>query len=156
MTETRKDYLAALIFMFIGVLVLVSSVFIKNPGLSEMGPREFPRFIGICMVVLSAVLMLKTAYKGRKNREQVRSVKETGKADQMEKGGEIRALAIAGICLVYAIAFTVLGYFVSTFLAITGICLLFREKRLYVFPVLYMTAVVIWLGFTYLLSIHLP
>lgn len=163
MSETRKDFISSLIFFLIGIGVLISATFIADPGLSEMGPREFPNFIGTCMIVLSVVLFAKTAVTCRNagNQKQKESGSGTGAADggQEKKDGsrnEWRALAIAVVCLLYAAAFTTLGYFVSTFLAITLICLLFREKRIWVYPLLYVVAVVIWMGFTYLLSIRLP
>lgn len=158
MSETRKDYISSLIFFAIGIGVLVSATFIKDPGLSEMGPREFPNFIGICMIVLSVALFAKTAFTDRKQRQADRAEgtvrTETGGEDSTKN--ELRAIAIAAVCLLYAVTFTTLGYFISTFLAITLICLIFREKRIWVYPLLYAVAVVIWMGFTYLLSIRLP
>lgn len=158
MSETRKDFISSLIFFLMGIGVLISATFIKNPGLSEMGPREFPNFIGVCMMVLSVALFAKTAYANRKMKqaggEEHVSCGQTGGKDHTKN--ERRALAIAAICLFYAVSFTTLGYFVSTFLAITFICLLFREKRIWVYPLLYAVAVMIWMGFTYLLSIRLP
>lgn len=153
MSETRKDYIASLIFFLIGMGVLVSAQLIKDPGLSEMGPREFPRFIGICMVLLSGVLFLKTRKQQADSPEKAAgSPEELGE----DRKNELRALALAAICLLYAVLFTTLGYFISTFAAITFTCLLFREKRIWVYPLLYAVSVVIWLGFTYLLAIRLP
>lgn len=158
MSETRKDFIAAILFFLMGIGVNVSALMIKDPGLSEMGPREFPRFIGTCMMVLSMALFLKTVSVYQKQKKAGLSGELAGKK---EGGGitgrdEARALLIAGICLLYAVTFTVFGYFISTFLAITLICMLFREKRLWVYPLLYVSALVIWLGFTFLLSIRLP
>lgn len=158
MSENRKDFISSLIFFLMGIGVLVSATFIKDPALSEMGPREFPNFIGICMIVLSAALFVKTFCAERKRKQADRTeravcVEPAGKENTKN---ELRALAIAVVCLLYAVTFTTLGYFISTFLAITLICLLFREKRIWVYPLLYAVAVVIWLGFTYLLSIRLP
>lgn len=155
MSETRKDFIASVIFFLMGIGVNVSALMIKDPGLSEMGPREFPRFIGTCMMVLSVVLFLKTVYL-RQKQTKAAPQEAGGKKEGITGKDELRALAIAGICLLYAVAFTTLGYFVSTFLAVTLICLLFREKRLWVYPLLYFQALVIWLGFTFLLSIRLP
>lgn len=70
MSETRKDFIAAILFFLMGIGVNVSALMIKDPGLSEMGPREFPRFIGTCMMVLSMALFLKTVsvYQKQKKR----------------------------------------------------------------------------------------
>lgn len=162
MSETRKDLIASLIFFLMGIGVLLSAAFIKDPGLSGMGPGKFPDFIGICMILLSAALFTKTAYVmwkqkpegGHKN--SACAGQDSREDSREDTKNEWRAVLIAGICLLYALTFTVLGYFVSTFLAITFICLLFREKRIWVYPLLYVVAGIIWLGFTYLLSIRLP
>lgn len=158
MSETRKDFISSLIFFLLGIGVLISTLYISDPGISAMGPREFPRFIGTCMIVLSAALFVKTAFTARREKQEGGREKAAPVSQENTMIGrdEGRALAIAGICLLYAVTFTTLGYFVSTFIAIILICILFREKRIWVYPLLFAVAVVIWLGFTYLLSIRLP
>lgn len=158
MTETKKDYISSIVFFLIGIGVLVSAAYIDDPELSAMGPREFPKFIGTCMVVLSTVLFVKTVYISGKHKQADDCEKPVyEKKDNKEaRNNELRALAIAVICLLYAVTFTTLGYFLSSFIAIILIAVLFHEKRKWVYPLLFAVAVVIWLGFTYLLAIRLP
>ena len=60
------------------------------------------------------------------------------------------------IILVYSAVFEFLGYFPSTLLAATAILALFRVKKIWAYPIVYVVTVVIWAGFTFLLSVRLP
>ena len=55
-----------------------------------------------------------------------------------------------------AVLFEFLGYFPSTLLAATAILILFRVKKIWAYPIVYVAAVAVWAGFTYLLSVRLP
>ena len=59
MSQYKKDMIASFFFLILGALVLISvPLTIQDPGVSVMGPRVFPYFIGACMVILSLALML--------------------------------------------------------------------------------------------------
>ena len=138
MSQYKKDMIASFFFLILGALVLILvPLTIQDPGVSVMGPRVFPYFIGACMVILSLALMLTTIVKHR-------------------KADELRALLLAAVILVYAALFQILGYFISTLLAATVILLIFRVKKIWAYPVVYAAAVAIWAGFTFLLSVRLP
>ena len=54
MSQYKKDMIASFFFLILGALVLISvPLTIQDPGVSVMGPRVFPYFIGACMVILS-------------------------------------------------------------------------------------------------------
>ena len=85
------------------------------------------------------------------------SVLDERDAEVIEQAAdELRALLLAGVILVYAALFQILGYFISTLLAATVILLIFRVKKIWAYPVVYAAAVAIWAGFTFLLSVRLP
>ena len=131
--------IASFFFLILGALVLISvPLTIQDPGVSVMGPRVFPYFIGACMVILSLALMLTTIVKHRK----AGGADSTGTFASEEE--RKRAL------------FQILGYFISTLLAATVILLIFRVKKIWAYPVVYAAAVAIWAGFTFLLSVRLP
>mgnify|MGYP003379685786 CR=1 FL=1 len=149
MSQYKKDMIASFFFLILGALVLISvPLTIQDPGVSVMGPRVFPYFIGACMVILSLALMLTTIVKHRK----------AGGAEERKRAlrDELRALLLAAVILVYAALFQILGYFISTLLAATVILLIFRVKKIWAYPVVYAAAVAIWAGFTFLLSVRLP
>ena len=140
MSQYKKDMIASFFFLILGALVLISvPLTIQDPGVSVMGPRVFPYFIGACMVILSMALMLTS------EEERKRALRD-----------ELRALLLAAVILVYAALFQILGYFISTLLAATVILLIFRVKKIWAYPVVYAAAVAIWAGFTFLLSVRLP
>ena len=69
---------------------------------------------------------------------------------------ELRAFAALIIMLVYAVLFDKIGYFASTFLAITAFLLLLRVKNIWSYVISYAVGAAIWAAFTYLLAVHLP
>ena len=153
MSQYKKDMIASFFFLILGALVLISvPLTIQDPGVSVMGPRVFPYFIGACMVILSLALMLTTIVKHRK----AGGADSTGTfASEEERKralrDELRALLLAAVILVYAALFQILGL-----LAATVILLIFRVKKIWAYPVVYAAAVAIWAGFTFLLSVRLP
>ena len=53
MSQFKKDLIASFVFLIFGAFVLISvPLTIDDPGVSVMGPRVFPYFIGTCMVLL--------------------------------------------------------------------------------------------------------
>lgn len=156
MSQTKKDIISSFVFLILGAFVLISvPLTINDPGVSIMGPRVFPRFIGICMVVLGLILLVSTIMKQRKT---IATQGDT-RSDEEKKvalRNELRALGLAAIILAYSALFQILGYFLSTFLAITAILVLFRVKKVIVYPILYAVAFAVWAGFTFLLSVRLP
>ncbi len=158
MSQYKKDIISSLMFLILGALVLISvPMTIKDPGISVMGPRVFPTFIGVCMVLLSLALLAITLFKGRKE-NAARQAEGTLTEEERKTAlrDELRAVALALIILAYSALFQTLGYFLSTFLATTAILLLFRVKKVWVYPIIYAVAFLIWLGFTVLLSVRLP
>lgn len=163
MSKTQKDLLSSLLFLGLGIMVLVSvPLTIKDPGVTGVGPRAFPNFIGACFVLLSLVLLLQTVLKVRRTRQEQADTAEAADAApslQMRvqtRADELRVAATAAIMLLYALLFERLGYFLSTGLMITGLLVLFKTRKWHYYLISYGIAAAIWLGFTYLLSVQLP
>ena len=157
MSEFKKDMISALVFLVLGIAVLISvPLTIVDPQISVMGPRVFPNFIGISMVVLSLALMLQTLLKAKKNGEFKKSTAKTAEEKKSNMSNQMRALLMAGIALLYAFTLEPLGYFVSTFIASTLTLLLFKVKKWWAYPLIYAVAFLIWLAFTTLLYVRLP
>lgn len=67
MSQYKKDLISSFVFLIFGAFVLISvPLTIDDPGVSVMGPRVFPYFIGTCMVLLSLALLAITLVKHRK------------------------------------------------------------------------------------------
>ena len=158
MSQFKKDLISSFVFLAFGALVLIAvPLTIKDPGVSVMGPQVFPTFIGVCMVALSLALLAVTLVKHRK---EAAAREQAGAGAPGERKAalrdELRAVVLALIVLAYSALFQTLGYFLSTLLATTAILLLFRVKKVWIYPLIYAVAFLVWLGFTMLLSVRLP
>lgn len=164
MTEYKKNLLSGLVFLVIGLAVIIAApLAIKDPQVSAVGPRAFPVFIGWAMVIISIALMGQTMFKQKKAGlplwEKKQSVELTPEEAAQKKEAlrnEIRAFAALAIMLAYALLFDKIGYFASTFLAITAYLVLLRVKNIWSYVISYGIGVAIWAAFTYLLSVRLP
>lgn len=158
MSQYKKDLIASFVFLIFGAFVLISvPLTIDDPGVSVMGPRVFPYFIGTCMVLLSLVLLVITLIKHRKAAgSDTQTTYATAEERKTALRDELRAIILAVIILVYSAVFELLGYFPSTILASTAILVLFRVKKIWAYPIVYAVAVAVWAGFTFLLSVRLP
>lgn len=158
MSQFKKDLIASFVFLIFGAFVLISvPLTIDDPGVSIMGPRVFPYFIGTCMVLLSLALLAITLVKHRKAAgSDIKTTYTTEEERKTALRDELRAIALAVIILVYSAIFEFLGYFPSTLLAATAILLLFRVKKIWAYPIVYAVTVAIWAGFTFPLSVRLP
>ncbi|MBQ9197390.1 MAG: tripartite tricarboxylate transporter TctB family protein [Clostridia bacterium] len=161
MTEYRKNILSGLIFLVIGIVVLVATpLAVKDPQVSAVGPRAFPSFIGGAMVALSLALIGQAIYRQHKAGLPLLNIigERRKDADEKREGlkNETRAFIALAIMLIYAILFDKIGYFASTFLAITAYLLLLRVKSVWSYAISYAVGGAIWAAFTYLLSVRLP
>ena len=162
MTEYKKNLISGLVFMLIGIIVLVAApIYIKDPQVSAVGPRAFPQFIGWAMVVISAALIGQAAYKQHRAGLPLIEKKEKqectdGSTKKAAVYNELRAFGALLIMLAYAFLFDKIGYFASTFLAVTAYLLLLRVKSIWSYLISYAVGVAIWAAFTYLLAVHLP
>ena len=111
---------------------------IKDPKISVMGPRVFPYFIGICMILLSLALLAVTLVKHYKENVGETAAKECSpEVRRAALRDELRAVALAAIILLYSAFFATLGYFVSTLAVSTAILLLFRVRKIWAYPVVF-------------------
>ena len=161
MTEYKKNILSGLFFLIIGVVIIILTPFaVEDPQVSAVGPREFPSFIGWAMVLISLTLIGQAMYKQHKTGQVIFAFKESSseKKDRDKESikNELRAFTALIIMLGYAISFDKIGYFASTFLAVTAYLFLLRVRRIWSYVISYAVAGCIWAAFTYLLSVHLP
>lgn len=163
MSKTTKDFLSAALFLALGIIVMVFvPITIKDPGVTGVGPRTFPYFIGVCFILLSVTLGAQTLRK-REKTAPTESVEQSVESDSdlvpvkdSVKRDELRVVASALVMLLYAIFFEKLGYFVSTGLMITAFLALLGTKKWHHYVISYGLALLVWAGFKFLLSVQLP
>ena len=77
MSQYKKDLISSFLFLIFGALVVAAvPLTIKDPKISVMGPRVFPYFIGICMILLSLALLAVTLVKHYKENVGETAAKE--------------------------------------------------------------------------------
>lgn len=140
--------------MILGIaLIIFIPASIPLSEATEIGPRAFPYFIAVSMILLSALLLVSTLFQYRKQRPQ--KEKSVEKAPECLHN-EIRALILFIIVLLYIFLFDKIGYFLSTFLASTLTLLLFRVKKVWYYLIVYAAGAGIYFAFTKLLFVMLP
>jgi putative tricarboxylic transport membrane protein len=87
-------------------------------------PKTFPRFVGICLFILSAILVMQGTLAVRK-----------GLADEPAKPTIDKAILTRLLCgifigYIYTQLLPIVGYVVATLPFIAGIMLVFNEKRM--------------------------
>lgn len=104
--------------------VVVFALTYQFPGQTlAFSPKIFPRFISVCLFMISALLLAQGIVGVRKNASGKR-VKLT-----INKAFLIRFFSCILIAYAYTRLLTVTGYVVATPLFIAGIMLLFNEKK---------------------------
>lgn len=153
MSKYQKSMISSLVFTVLGVvLLIVIPVSVDAGTMSAVGPRTFPYFIAVCMIVLSLMLAMTTYLENKKSSGKSKS----GNVELTEWKNELRALLLVVVVLLYVLTFDALGYFVSTFIASTLMLLIFRTKNIIHYLVVYGAAIAIYLAFTKLLYVMLP
>lgn len=121
----------------IAIFALIPSQ-IKNAGGGVVGPRAFPHFLSILLMVCSAVLIIQNLSRRRKSgaEAQPRSTGETGGEEdgiQTRQKGITFALGIFALLVLYALAMRWAGYVAASllFLMILLYLLGVRKKQLY-------------------------
>ena len=158
MSQYKKDMIASFFFLILGALVLISvPLTIQDPGVSVMGPRVFPYFIGACMVILSLALMAHhhcEAPQGGRRRQHgnlcLRGGEKAGPAGRA--AGASAGRCDSGLCGTVSDS----GVFYLHASGSHRYSAYFRVKKIWAYPVVYAAAVAIWAGFTFLLSVRLP
>jgi len=161
MTQFKKDMLSALVFLVIGIAVLISTpaTIVQEDVTFGVGARTFPYFIGGCMTALSVILGIITLLKQRKLVKAGKAEKPAQVSDEQKKTNlinELRALGTAAVCILYAWVFDKVSFFISTFVLITALLVIFKVKKPMSYIICYVAGVAIWACFTYFFSVRLP
>lgn len=168
MSSYQKNMLSGLIFLLLGVaLLIIIPISVDEGAMSSVGPRAFPQFIAVSMVLLSCLLMASSWHGQRKRADgarpqavQVQQPAAEGEqpvlaAKKESVRDEGRAFILIAIILLYILTFDKLGYLLSTFLASTLTLVLFRVKKTGYYLVVYASAAAIYFAFTKLLFVML-
>ena len=104
MTNKNKNIICSVLFLALGAALIILSSGLKNTIRNDVGPGYVPKFIGICMMVVSgAKLVLSLLDKSK-----------TGKAVEKMNGDIVGGLGTVGLMIAYAFAFEKVGFIVTS------------------------------------------
>ena len=141
----KFDRTAGIAFLLIGILFVVESQRISESAYgSAVGPKVFPMWLGIILILLSARLIYETfKYKSE----------QTGKEQLQYK----KFLVIFVSALLYAFLLEIIGYVLSTFLfLLVAFQTMERGKIIYSLAISVLFSVGIYYLFSELLGGSLP
>ena len=141
----KFDRIAGIAFLLIGILFVVESQRISESAYgSAVGPKVFPMWLGIILILLSARLIYETfKYKSE----------QTGKEQLQYK----KFLIIFVSALLYAFLLEIIGYVLSTFLfLLVAFQTMERGKIIYSLAISVLFSVGIYYLFSELLGGSLP
>ena len=141
----KFDRIAGISFLLIGILFVVESQRISDSAYgSAVGPKVFPMWLGIILILLSARLIYETfKYKSEK----------TGKEQLQYK----KFLIIFVSALLYAFLLEIIGYVLSTFLfLLVAFQTMEKGKIMYSLAISVLFSVGIYYLFSELLGGSLP
>lgn len=146
LTPSERFNVAGLFGIGLGVVLLMSTTAIPEAS------AAFPRLLGYAMVVLGSVEVLRSAILGPNRAERLeQEVKETARAPVWP------VLIFVAATLSYVMVLPVVGFYVTTFVFLTGTMLLMGVRKVFVWlgvPVLLLA--VVYFFFTMQLGAPLP
>ena len=137
------DRIIAILILIFSVCYIVATMRLpKTPVFTLIGPRDFPFFVGISLILSSLALILK-------------SFKERRKTDQSAaRKGNVFFVTLAIIGYILVLRFT--GYIISTFLFLITVLLVLNRGKVYLNVVIAVVSAVVAYFLIKTLQVSLP
>ncbi len=144
---------------------------IRNVGGSAVGPRAFPYFLSVMLMICSAGLALQSFMEGKHQAAKAPSgdvgekpareadAESGGKAGvkpDRKPGGAAFAVLFFAILLVYALAMRVVGYVIASFLFLPVMLALLGVRKKLLYLLLIPIVLVVYAVFSMVLHVQLP
>ena len=104
MTNKNKDIICSVLFLAFGAAMFILASGLKNTIRNDVGPGYVPKFIGVCMMIVSGAKLILSLFDKSK----------TGKAVEKMNGDIVGGLGTVGLMVAYAWAFAKVGFIVSS------------------------------------------
>lgn len=152
----KKDIVWGGILLALGaaIFVLIPGQ-IKNVKGSAVGPRAFPYFLAVLLMLCSAVLIIQGLGRQRKSRADGVSGAKTDETRESWKSVGF-ALGIFALLVLYAFVMRIIGYVPASLVFLMGMLYLLevRKKRLYVLMI--PIVLIVYAVFRMFLHVQLP
>ena len=146
----KKEILLSIFFMVISMTIYILTYQFPRQTIA-LSPTAFPRFISVCLCILSVALLIQGIAGSKKDSEQ-KKVQST-----IYKVFTLKLLLMILLAFFYTRILPIAGYVVATPPLIAGNMLLFNEKRsIRIIAVSIITTVVLYVLFRMVFKIPLP
>ena len=146
----KKEIFLSIVFMVISMTIYILTYQFPQQTVA-LSPKVFPRFVSICLFILSVTLLIQGIAGVKKDSEQ-KKVELT-----LNKIFIIRLLLMIILAFFYTRILPLAGYLVATPPFLAGAMLLFNEKRWFrVMAVSIITTALLYILFRIVFKVFLP
>ena len=132
------------------VLIFFTLTFQFPETTIALSPTVFPRFVSVCLFILSLILLLQGIKKQVTESEQSNNI-------QFNKAFVFRFILMVTVAIFYLLIINKTGYLVATPIFIAGSMLIFNEKKLYrIILVSVVTTFILYFVFRIIFRVPLP
>ena len=156
MDKIQKNITGSIIFIILGITIwLLIPIYVPEDTVTVMGASFFPRFIAIAMIVFSTILLVISVVQLKKDA----FIKEDIPGEKQEKVSNrdrFNGVGIFIISVLYMLMINKIGFLISTYIAVTSMLILFRERKIINYVIVYSIILIVYYVFTHLLLVQFP
>lgn len=146
----KKEIILSIILIIISIIVYILT-FQFPPQTVALSPTAFPRFVSVCLLIFSLILLIQ-GIMGVKNVPLQKNIKF-----KLNKTFIMKLMLMTFLAFLYTRFITIAGFIVATPPFIAGNMLLFNEKRsVWILAVSIMTTILLYVLFRMVFKIPLP
>jgi len=154
MSPQKINRIFGIFFFVLGIFIWFAIPYqIKEPGITTIGPRFFPRTISIMLMIASIALVLETFLKSKKNIDNNKIKEEKFELNLKE---EVRVILLFFSMIAYAFLLPILGFILSSIFIMGVDLFLLKVRKWYFYLILIVLVLLIYYIFKNLLYVQLP
>jgi putative tricarboxylic transport membrane protein len=143
-----NDAVSGALIAILGIAVVAYSRTFPSMLSQSVGPALFPTIIGVGFIALGAVMVM----TGRRTKTPLVAFD----AWVRSRAAALKFLLVIGALVFYVSVLNVLGFFLTAFVLLTGLCLAFGVRRRLILPLSIAAILAIHYAFYSLLRVPLP
>ncbi|MCG8499003.1 MAG: tripartite tricarboxylate transporter TctB family protein [Firmicutes bacterium] len=156
MDKIQKNITGSIIFIILGITIwLLIPIYVPEDTVTVMGASFFPRFISIAMIVFSTILLVTSIIQLKKGafiKEDIPGKKQ----EKVSNRDRFNGIGIFIISVLYMLMINRIGFLISTYIAVTSMLILFRERKIINYVIVYSIILIVYYVFTHLLLVQFP
>lgn len=154
----NSNRLVGIFFLILGLFVFLAIPYQIAEGNTQYGPRLFPKFVSLLMIVCSLGLLYQEfkGYRAKKITTKKPEQTKTAGVSLFQPGEFLKAVIMFAIMTAYIFIIDMIGFLPSSLLFGTTALIFYRIKKWYYYIIVLGLTVVIYLLFSFLLMVQLP